>query len=249
MKLRADGTVERYKARLVAKGFNEIAGVDYSDNFSPVAKTVTVKDYLHNLFTIKDLGNARYFLGLEIACNSEGIYVAQHKYIQDIIRNIGLMNAKTTSTLFFLGLKLTENCGGLLVDPERYRRLVGRLFYLGYTRPDISLSVQQLSHFLQRPCDFHWKAVVHVVRYLKGTATKGLFLPSDSSFELRAYCDADWASCTNSRRSLTEFCVFFGNTLISWKTKKQSTVSRSTVEAEYRSMAATVCELHWLSPL
>ncbi|KAL0403674.1 UNVERIFIED_CONTAM: Retrovirus-related Pol polyprotein from transposon RE2 [Sesamum radiatum] len=365
-KLRADGTVERYKARLVAKGFNQIAGVDYSDNFSPVAKTVTVrlflslaaihgwplhqmdinnaflhghldedlymsppdryavqpgfvcklersiydlkqashqwnaeltlkltefgfkqsahdhclftqstsdgflallvyvddilvtaptvtliqqvKDYLHNLFTIKDLGTARYFLGLEIARNSDGIYVAQHKYIQDIIRDIGLMNAKTTSTPFPLGLKLTENCGGLLDDPEN-KDLVGRLLYLGYTRPDISHSVQQLSQFLQRPCDVHWRAAVHVVRYLKGTATKGLFLPSDSSCELRAYCDADWASCSDSRRSLTGFCVFFRNALISWKTKKQSTVSRSTAEAEYRSMAATVCELRWISYL
>ncbi|KAL0404400.1 UNVERIFIED_CONTAM: Retrovirus-related Pol polyprotein from transposon RE2 [Sesamum radiatum] len=114
------------------------------------------------------------------------------------------------------------------VDPERYRRLVGHLLYLGYTRPDISHSVQQLSQFLQRPCDLHWNAAVHVVRYLKGIATKGLFLSSASSYELRAYCDADWASCTDSRRSLTGFCVFFGNALISWKTKKQSTVSRST---------------------
>ncbi|KAL0311425.1 UNVERIFIED_CONTAM: Retrovirus-related Pol polyprotein from transposon RE1 [Sesamum angustifolium] len=220
-KLRANGSVEGYKACLVAKGFNQIPGVDYNDNFSPMAKTVTgafdgsmallvyvddilvtapnmvliqaVKDYLYSLFTIKDLGHARFFLGLEIARNSDG-------------------------------LKLHANCGTPLPDPGKYRRLVGYLLYLGFTRPDISYSVQQLSQFLTRPCEAHGKAVLHVVRYLKRTPTKGLFLPSKCSFELRAYCDADWASCSDSRRSLTGFCIFFGDALISWKTKKQSTI-------------------------
>ncbi|KAL0322509.1 UNVERIFIED_CONTAM: Retrovirus-related Pol polyprotein from transposon RE2 [Sesamum angustifolium] len=205
-----------------------------------------VKDYLHSLFTIKDLGH-RFFLVLEIARNSDGLYVAQTKYVQDIVTDIGLLNAKSTSTPFPQGLKLSANCGTLLPDPGKYRRLVGRLLYLGFTRPDISYSVQQLSQFLTRPCEAHWRAAVHVVRYLKGTPTKGLFLPSKSSFELRAYCDADWASCSDSRRSLTGFCIFFGDALISWKTKKQSTILRSTAEAEYKSMAATVCELKWLS--
>ncbi|KAL0462665.1 UNVERIFIED_CONTAM: Retrovirus-related Pol polyprotein from transposon RE1 [Sesamum latifolium] len=364
-KLRADGTIERHKARLVAKGFNQIAGIDYNDNFSPVAKTVTVrlfltlaaahgwplqqidvnnaflhgrldedlymtppegyevapdmvcklersiyglkqvsrqwnaelmskllefgfkqsahdhclftkntstdfmallvyvddillttptvhliqslKEFLHSLFTIKDLGEARYFLSLEIARSSDGLYVAQNKYIRDIIQDIGLKNAKSTSTPFPLGLKLSEHCGALLADPEQYRRLIRRLLYLGFTRPDISHSVQQLSQFLTRPCEEHLRATVHVVRYLKGTPSKGLFLPSTSSFLLRAYCDADWASYTDSRRSLTGFCIFFGDALVSWKTKKQTTVSHSTAEAEYWSMAAMVCELRWIS--
>ncbi|KAL0431357.1 UNVERIFIED_CONTAM: Copia protein [Sesamum radiatum] len=142
------------------------------------------------------------------------------KYVQDIIRDIGLLNARPTSTPFPLGLKLSEDCGALLADQGKYRRLVGRLLYLCFTRPDISHSVQQLSQFLSRPCDVHWKAAIHVVRYLKGSPTKGLFLPSTSTFELCAYCDADWASCSDTRRSLTGFCIFFGDALISWKTKK-----------------------------
>ncbi|KAL0406178.1 UNVERIFIED_CONTAM: Retrovirus-related Pol polyprotein from transposon RE2 [Sesamum latifolium] len=223
----------------------------YVDDILVTAPTValiqSVKDYLHSFFSIKDLGDARYFLGLEVARNSDGIYVAQTKYIQDIIRDIGLVNAKSTSTPFPLGLKLSDNYGALLVDPEKYRRLIGRLLHLGFTRPDVSHPVQQLSQFLTKPCEAHWKATVHIVRYLKGTPTTGLFLPSASSFALRAYCDADWASCTDSRCSLTGFCVFLGDALISWKTKKQSIVSRSTAEAEYRSLAATVCELKWLS--
>ncbi|KAL0335652.1 UNVERIFIED_CONTAM: Retrovirus-related Pol polyprotein from transposon RE2 [Sesamum radiatum] len=90
-------------------------------------------------------------------------------------------------------------------------------------------------------------ASLHVVRNLKGCPSKGLFLPALNSFTLMAYSDADWASCPDSRRSLTGFCIFLGTALVSWKTKKQTTVSRSTAEAEYRSMAAAVCEIRWIS--
>ncbi|KAL2242961.1 UNVERIFIED_CONTAM: Retrovirus-related Pol polyprotein from transposon RE2 [Sesamum indicum] len=275
-KLQVDGSVERYKARLVAKGFNQIAGVDYTDNFSPVAKPVTVRLFLslavargwplhqmdvNNAFLHGFLDEDLYMVPPEgypvqpgLVCKLlRSIYGLKQasrqwnsKYIHDIVRDTGLVAAKSVSTLFPSGLKLSED-GALLPDPDRFRRLVGRLLYLAFTRPDVSYSVQQLSQYLTRPCDKHWKAALHVIRYLKGTPSKGLFLPSHSTFELVAYCDADWASCTDSRRSLTGFCIFLGDALISWKTKKQSTVSRSTAKAEYRSMAATVCELRWLS--
>ncbi|KAL0409200.1 UNVERIFIED_CONTAM: Retrovirus-related Pol polyprotein from transposon RE1 [Sesamum radiatum] len=313
-KLRADGSVERYKARLVAKGFNKVAGVDYTDNFSPVAKPVTLslflaiaaannwplhqsdinntflhgyleedlymasrqwnveltqqltafgftqsaydhclftkptdlrlmtflvyvddilitalsliaiqttKDYLHTLFTIKDIGEARYFLGLEIARNSDGIYVAQTKYVMDILADTGLKEGKATTTPLPLGLKLSTECGVSLQNPDSFRCLIGRLLYLGFTRPDIAYSVQQLSQFLNRPCVEHWKAALHIVRYLKGCPSKGLFFPSQSNPKLQAFCDADWASFLDSRRSLMGFCILLGDAIISWKTKKQ----------------------------
>ncbi|KAL2245889.1 UNVERIFIED_CONTAM: hypothetical protein Sindi_2857100, partial [Sesamum indicum] len=157
--------------------------------------------------------------------------------------------AKVASTPFPSGLKLTADFGSLYSSPDSYRRLVGRLLYLSFTRPDISHSVQQLSQFLTRPCDTHWRAALHVVRYLKGYPSLGLFLPAAKSLDFQGYCDADWASCLDSRRSLIGFCVFLGKALISWKTKKQTTVSCSTAEAKYRSLAATVCELRWLSYL
>ncbi|KAL0292174.1 UNVERIFIED_CONTAM: hypothetical protein Scaly_2601000 [Sesamum calycinum] len=175
----------------------------------------TVKDYLHSLFTIKDIGDARYFLGLEIARSSIGIYVAQTKYAMDIVRDTGLTNEKFTSTPLPLGLKLTADCGALLVNSDSYRRLIGQLLYLAFTHPDISHPVQQLSQYLSRPCEVHWKAALHIVRYLKGSIALGLFFPPNSSFELTAYCDADWASFQDSRRSLSGFCIFFGDALVS----------------------------------
>ncbi|KAL2240956.1 UNVERIFIED_CONTAM: Retrovirus-related Pol polyprotein from transposon RE1 [Sesamum indicum] len=183
-----------------------------------------VKRYLHQLFTIKDIGDARYFLGLEIARGSSGLYVAQTKYVLDIVRDTGLAQAKSVSSPFPPGLKLAAGSGSPFSRPESYRRLVGRLLYLGFTRLDISYLVQQLS-----------------------CPSRGLYFPAANSLVLRVYCDADWASCLDSRLSLTGYCVFLGDALISWKTKKQSTVSRSTAESEYRSLASTVCELRWIS--
>ncbi|KAL2243673.1 UNVERIFIED_CONTAM: Retrovirus-related Pol polyprotein from transposon RE2 [Sesamum indicum] len=206
-----------------------------------------VKSYLHNLSTIKDMGDAHYFLGLEIARNSDGIYLSQTKYVLDIITDTSLLEAKSVATPFPAGLKLASDTGALLQTPDSYRRLVGRLLYLSFTRPNISHSVQQLSQYLNHPCDAHWNTALHVVRYLKGCPSLGFLLPVVNYLDLQGYCDVDWASCSDSRRSLTGFCIFLGGALISWKTKKQSTVSRSSEEAEYRSLAATVCELRWLS--
>ncbi|KAK4408633.1 Retrovirus-related Pol polyprotein from transposon RE2 [Sesamum angolense] len=151
---------------------------------------------------------------MELLQEHFGLYVAQTKYVLDIVHDVKLSNAKGVSTPFPQGLKLSSDCGALLPNPDSYRRLRYMLY-------DI----------------------------LRGCPSKGLFFPSQNSLDLRAYCDADWASCTDSRRSLSGFCIFLGPALISWKTKKQSTVSRSTAEAEYRSMAVTVCELRWLSYL
>ncbi|KAL0411950.1 UNVERIFIED_CONTAM: Retrovirus-related Pol polyprotein from transposon RE2 [Sesamum latifolium] len=137
-----------------------------------------VKTYLHDLFTVKDIGDARYFLGLEIARAAARMYLAQTKYTLDIIKDTGLLRSKAVSTPFPPGLKLTTNCGAQLQHPDAYRRLVGRLLYLGFTRPDISHSVQQLSQFLSHPCEAHWSAALHVVKYLKGCPSKGIFFSS-----------------------------------------------------------------------
>lgn len=130
-----------------------------------------------------------------------------------------------------------------------YRRLIGRLLYLNLTRPDITFSVQKLRQFVATPCETHMQAALHVVKYLKGTSTFGLYYSSASNFHLEAYCDSDWASCSQTHRSLSGYCIMLGSNAISWKVKKQSTVARSSCEAEYKSMAYTVCELLWVTYL
>jgi len=207
------------------------------------------KAYLSACFHMKDLGVLKYFLGLEVARNPEGFYLCQRKYALEIIEDAGLLGAKPADFPMEQHHKLALASGTPLVDPEPYRRLIGRLIYLSVTRPDLAYSVHILSQFMQQPREEHWEAALRVIRYLKKHPGQGILLRSDSKLNLEGWCDSDWAGCPLTRRSLTGWVVLLGLSPVSWKTKKQSTVSRSSAEAEYRSMAATTCELKWLKQL
>ncbi|XP_060175402.1 uncharacterized mitochondrial protein AtMg00810-like [Lycium barbarum] len=117
------------------------------------------------------------------------------------------------------------------------------------TRPNISFDVQHLSQFMHAPKKSHYDAALHVVRYIKKQPGLGLLMSSRTSGKITTFCDADWAFCLLSRKSVTGFGIKFDDSLVSWKSKKQSTMSKSSAEAEYRSMATTVAELVWLQGL
>lgn len=171
----------------------------------------------------------------------------RRKYILDTLTDAGLSAAKPTQFPFPQGLKLSSDTGQPLQDVEPYRRLVGRLLYLILTRPDISYVIQHLSQFVSAPTISHMHATERLLWYLKGSISTRLFYPVQQSLRLTSFSDADWASCIMSRRSLTSYFIFLGHSLLSWKTKKQSIVSKSSTKAEYISMVATTCELLWLS--
>jgi hypothetical protein len=206
-----------------------------------------LKQFLHTRFRIKDLGDLKYFLGIEIARSGKGIYLSQRKYALEIIKDTGFLGAKPVE--FPMEETKLSNKGELLKDPAVYRRLVGRLIYLTITRPDITYSVHILSRFMHEPRLHHMDAALRVVKYLKSCPGQGLLLHAGNDLSLRAFCDSDWAGCPITRRSTTGYCVFLGKSLISWRTKRQKTVSLSSAEAEYRAMAGTCCELTWLQNL
>lgn len=136
-----------------------------------------------------------------------------------------------------------------LCDQTIYRQAIGELQYLAFTRPDIAFAVHRLAQFVSNPTEAHWTAVKRVLRYLKGTITHGLLLHRNKSPMIRAYSEADWAGNPQDRSSTSAFIIFLGGNPISWSSRKQRAVARSSTEAEYRSLAAATSEVRWIQNL
>ncbi|CAH9089795.1 unnamed protein product [Cuscuta europaea] len=172
------------------------------------ASIAAFKVYLSNCFRMKDLGKLKYFLGLEVARISSGIFLCQRKYALDVLTETGLLGAKPASIPMEENHSLALASDSPLDDPLKSRRLVGRLIYLTITRPELCYSVHILSQFMQNPTNSQWDAALRIVRYLKSSPGQGILLRAVSDLSLTAYCDADWASYPLSRRSLISY-VFF----------------------------------------
>uniref|UniRef100_A0A2N9HD82 Reverse transcriptase Ty1/copia-type domain-containing protein n=1 Tax=Fagus sylvatica TaxID=28930 RepID=A0A2N9HD82_FAGSY len=171
-------------------------------------------------FALKDLGPLHYFLGVEALPDSQGLFLTQRKYILDLLKRAHMVEAKSISSPMSSSTTLSQFTGEAFSDPSLYRSIVGSLH-----------------------------AVKRILRYLKHTISHGLLLRRQSSSLLHAFSDSDWAGCPDDRRSTTGYCIFLGSNLISWSSRKQATVSRSSTEAEYRAIAHATAEVTWLQSL
>jgi hypothetical protein len=224
----------------------------YVDDIVLTASTQNFFDHIISLlsteFSMTDLGLLHHFLGIAVTRDTHGLFLSQRQYVLDLLTRAGMLDCQPSRTPVDTTFKLSST-GDSFSDPSLYRSLTGALQYLTITRPEISFAVQQACLFMHDPRIPHFNHVKRILRYLKGTLDHGLHINSSSPTTLTAYSDADWAGCPDTRRSTSGYCVFLGNNLVSWSSKRQVTVSRSSAEAEYRAVAHAVAETVWLRQL
>ncbi|PKU67898.1 Retrovirus-related Pol polyprotein from transposon TNT 1-94 [Dendrobium catenatum] len=204
--------------------------------------------HMQRKFKLSNLAPVSNFLGIQVQKHLSGLHLSQTAYAMSLLERSGMQNCKPVQSLLPTKLPSVTATSPLYSNPEQYRRLVGALQYLTITRPDISFAVNLLCQQMHQPYDIHFQLLKRVLRYIRGTLSLGLPITS-SSLKLHAYSDSDWATDPATRRSISGHCAFLGSTLISWCVKKQTTVARSSTEAEYRSLALATAEVLWLRQL
>ncbi|XP_022008603.1 uncharacterized mitochondrial protein AtMg00810-like [Helianthus annuus] len=177
----------------------------------------------NNEFAIKDLGDLNYFLGFEVTRTTNGLFLCQSKYADDILARVDLLDAKPVHTPLTANESFTLT-GDHYHDPTTYRSLA--LQYLTITRPDVS-----------------YDHVKRILCYIKRTCAYGLTLTKLVCTTILGFSDVDWARCIDTRRSTYGYSIFWGGNLVSWSPKKQPNVARASCESEYRAMANTAAEI------
>jgi len=185
---------------------------------------------LASKFEMKDLGLMHYFLRLEVWQRPGEIFLGQGKYIIEILHRFGMMDYKSMAIPMETNLKkLSDSTSNSnLVDPTMYRELIGSLMYLVNTRPDIFFAVNTLSQFMVEPRHYHWVAAKHVLRQLYGIIGYGLIYVSGDEVKLQEYTNYNYAWSVVDRKS-TSGCFFnLGSAMISWISKKKTSIALST---------------------
>eukprot|EP00253_Pinus_taeda_P028724 PITA_28724 len=197
-------------------------------------------------FEMTDMGFLRYFLGIEVEQNGNGIFISQVKYVNEVLERFNMQESKATITPTVMGLKLNKEDSNKDFDPSLYKSIVGSLMYLTATRPDIMHAVSLISRFMERPKEAHWQATKRIMRYVKGTKRFGILYTTSECSDLIGYTDSDWAGSVDDRKSTSGYVFYMGSGAISWASKKQPIVALSIAEAEYVAATAAACQAVWM---
>eukprot|EP00253_Pinus_taeda_P025349 PITA_25349 len=201
------------------------------------------KTVMKDEFEMTDMGLLRYFLGIEVDQNENGIFISQARYINEVLSRFNMQECKAAITPTVMGLKLSKEDISKDFDPSLYKSIVGSLMYLTATRPDIMFAVSLISTFMERPKEAHWQAEKRILRYVKGTKKFGILYNVSEHSDLVGYTDSDWARSVDDQKSTSGYVFHMGLGAISWASKKQSIVALSTAEAEY---VAAACQAVWM---
>jgi hypothetical protein len=196
-------------------------------------------DTMSREFEMSMMGELTFFLGLQIKQTHEGTFIHQGKYTKDVLKKFDMGEAKPLSTPMSTMMALDEDKEGESVDQKEYRSMIRSLLYLTATRPDIQFVVCLCARFQPRARTSHHQAIKRIFRYLRFTPEFGLWFLASSSLSLCRYSDADYVGCHIERKSTLRTCQFLRSYLVSWSSRKQSSVAQSTTKAEY--VAATAC--------
>ena len=197
-------------------------------------------------FEMSLMGELKFFLGLQVKQTLDEIYIHQTKYTNELLKKFKLDDCKTMSTPMHPSSTLRLDDKDKKVDEKVYRGMIGSLLYLTASRPDIMFSVCLCACFQSDPRESHLIAVKRIFRYLKGTTNLGLVFKKSHEYRLVGFCDADYAGDRIERKSTSGGCHFIGGNLVSWSSKRQSTIALSTAEAEYISASNCCSQLLWI---
>ena len=228
--------------------------VDDTILLSNDTKTIIAeKKGLSERFEMDDRGELHFILGMEVKRDRKmkKLTICQKEYLKNVLARFGMQDCKQVSTPMETNkcfAKMSE--GEEAADMRLYQSAIGSLNYAAVaTRPDLSTAVGKLSQHMTNPSSDHWAGVKRVLRYVKGTLDYGLEFTYSDSFFLRGFSDADWAGCTDSRKSTSGSIFQLGNSTVSWSSKKQSVVALSSTEAEYVALCSASQEVVWLRNL
>ncbi|CAB4043194.1 Hypothetical predicted protein, partial [Paramuricea clavata] len=214
-------------------------------------KIAKVKESIAERFQVKDMGELKYILGLQVIQEDGKVWIGQPTYTASIIKKYGMENCKPVETPVDLSSKLVSAMeDSELFNKEEYQSAVGSLLYLSSaTRPDITFAVNNVAKFSANFTNEHWTAVKRIFRYLKKTVNYGLLYSENANPDCVGFSDADWAGDLNDRKSTSGYTFQINGAAVSWRSKKQTCVALSTAEAEYVALSAAAQEALWMRQL
>ena len=208
-----------------------------------------LKNHMMTTFRMTDLGNASYYLGIELQQTPEGTYFHQKGYIEKLLDRFGMTDCSPMAMPMNPRTKLRKDTASEPVDPHLYQSLVGGLLHATISRWDIQFAVNHISRYLTALQLEHLVAAKNILRYLKGTLNYCLFFPFSDTGGLHTFTDADWAGDSDSRRSTSGVLYKFGNSPIAWSSKLQPTIALSSTEAEYKVLSEAARNITYLRRL